>query len=73
MNRTRLHKKVTGVKTIPLAPLQVSFLHHWEKIKAFFGATGVVFDTCKPVFLMPQVSFLHHTYLSHPQKLFFRC
>jgi hypothetical protein len=69
--KMRLHKKVTGVYSTPLEGPQVSFLHHWEKIRPFFGATGVVFATCRPLFYMPQVSFLHHTYLSHPQNLFF--
>lgn len=26
---------------------------------------GVVFDTCGRVFYIPEVSFLHHTYISH--------
>lgn len=69
--KMRLHKKVTGVFSTPLAPSQVSFLHHCRKIRPVFRATGVVFATCGPLFSMPQVSFLHHTYLSHPQKLFF--
>lgn len=35
-------------------------------------ATGVVFDTCRPVFEVPQVSFLHHTYISHALSNVFR-
>lgn len=70
MTKTKLHKKSTGPFLIPLACPQVSFMDHWENLKADFRATGVIFDTCRPLFHMPQVSFIDHTYLSHQQNLF---
>lgn len=70
MTKTKLHKNSTGPFLVPLAYPQVSFMDHWENLRADFRATGVVFDTCRPLFHMPQVSFMDHTYLSHQQNLF---